>query len=223
MYLVLTLPVVFFTVMGMASSSDRCVEFYGDKRIVAIGDSLTRGASTLFHERVYHPFTNALAVHLPRASVETFGVNGETTAQILDRVRNIYLSGYNKTLPAVGIVWGGTNDITLGDISPNTTLGNLIDMYEIIATKGTRCIAVTIPRAKIFNFQQEKSRRFINHGIKEFVSKVASRAAVHPTIKLLDVADASRITLCEDGIHLSVGAYNAIGMHIFDSLCEWAL
>lgn len=73
------------------------------------------------------------------SKVANFGVGGNTTAQMLDR-----LPGILALNPKLVIVMGGTNDALQG-IAPETMAGNLRQMESLAKANNVRFVSLTPP------------------------------------------------------------------------------
>lgn len=203
-----------------------CMEKYAGWKVVAIGDSITRGATALLHKRYYHSFTRMLSVWLPGTEIVTMGTNGRTTEEMLQYLQlhvseTILLnrSHHRDHVGAMVIILGGTNDI-YANINPEITINNVIAMHELLWGHDCLTVTITVPPARVFDQTQETTRLKINSGIREFVLKRRSVEKDQKTV-LVDAGWALSLdSLCVDRLHLTVAAYNQLGIMIVQEICN---
>ena len=84
-----------------------------------------------------------------------FGVSGDTTAQMLDRLPDVLESG---PLPHVVVILGGTNDIARG-MPVEAALRNLQTIAEPVRASGRRAVLVCPPPTGAFRLDRAQALR----------------------------------------------------------------
>ncbi len=170
-----------------------------DRRVVFMGDSLTRGWI------VFHPEFFAANGFVDR------GISGQTTPQMLVRFRQDVIS----LAPAAVHIMAGTNDVAenTGPFDPEATKNNLMSMVELARMHRIRIILAAIPPAAAFPWRSvaepvEKIRA-LNAWIAAY-AKLNSFAFADYTSLLDDGTGAMRPGLSYDGVHPTKAGYEAM-------------
>ena len=87
--------------------------------------------------------------------VRNYGVSGDTTAQMLDRLADVLDSG---PTPQVVVIMGGTNDIAR-DMPVEDTLRNLQTIAERVRDSGRRPVLVCPPPSGAFRLDRAQALR----------------------------------------------------------------
>ena len=116
--------------------------------LAALGDSLTARYRLSFS----YPDLLARWRGIP---VHNFGVSGNTTAQMLDRLDDVLASG---PTPQVVVILGGTNDIARG-MPVEDALANLRTIAERVRDSGRRPVLVCPPPSGSFRRERAEALR----------------------------------------------------------------
>jgi lysophospholipase L1-like esterase len=134
--------------MACARASD------GPASLAALGDSLTARYRLSFS----YPDLLARWRGIP---VHNFGVSGNTTAQMLERLDEVLASG---PAPQVVVILGGTNDIARG-MPVEGALANLRTIAEKVRDSGRRPVLVCPPPSG--SFQRERAEA-LRAGLRDY-------------------------------------------------------
>jgi hypothetical protein len=115
--------------------------------VAALGDSITA------RFRLSYSYPDRLG-RWRQIPVRNFGVPGDTTAQMLDRLADVLDSG---PTPQVVVILGGTHDIARG-MRAEETLHNLQTIAERIRDSGRRPVLVCPPPSGAFHFDRARAR-----------------------------------------------------------------
>lgn len=184
----------------------------------AIGDSITaRGDSAAgnFTDRTLAGYLSWVRIRTRQRfycpPAHNFGVNGETTGQMLARISDVL-----AVQPSVCIVHAGTNDLSGASASSYADIiANLTGIYDALASIGCAIIAIPITGRSSPNALSDDNKRRIGQRVNQWIRSQSY------TRKRFYVADASlsfddpkgtawteRSGMTEDGIHSGqVGAY----------------
>lgn len=122
--------------------------------VAALGDSLTA--------RYRLPFSYPdLLARWRGIPVHNFGVSGNTTAQMLERLDEVLASG---PTPQVVVILGGTNDIARG-MPVEDALANLRTIAEKVRDSGRRPVLVCPPPSG--SFQRERAEA-LRAGLRDY-------------------------------------------------------
>ena len=186
------------------------VAFRGSKKVAFIGDSITaqgfggtEGGGFIYSTVGYAtwlPFLTRRKIDIIPGS--NFGVSGETTANIRDRINAVLTFD-----PDLAIVLAGTNDI--GTLTAAQSISNLDTIYNALTGNRILIIAVLItPRGSITTAQQGKIQQ-INDYIRQQAITRSNFYVVDPALAYGDVTTgAPKTTMSGDSLHPNVyGAY----------------
>eukprot|EP01103_Thecamoeba_quadrilineata_P008688 TRINITY_DN1841_c0_g1_i2.p1 TRINITY_DN1841_c0_g1~~TRINITY_DN1841_c0_g1_i2.p1 ORF type:complete len:151 (-),score=20.66 TRINITY_DN1841_c0_g1_i2:232-651(-) len=135
------------------------------KHVLAFGASLTEG----YHNGGYdfHPYTIRLEQLLKTKGefmVWNYGISGQTTKDMIQRLPNIFKEKGSNFFSAA-IILGGTND--LWERTPEKTIVNLYKLHSIMISNGLISFAVTLPELKFEGDPEFKwlteTRNIVNH------------------------------------------------------------
>ena len=196
----------------------------GIARIVAFGDSLTRGETgftpypseepAFSYPEYLHGFAQAyLGSHASDVKVEVVnkGVNGDLTSGMLDRFsRDVVAENADHV-----IILGGTNDIGWG-LELATIIHNLIRIYDGALNGGISAVACAVP--SILGFDELIPPRLeLNRAIRAEAEtrKMAFLDLFKPTADPLN----NRLlqVYSSDGLHLNSKGYERMASYIFDN------
>jgi lysophospholipase L1-like esterase len=116
--------------------------------VAAIGDSITA------RYRLSYSYPDLLG-RWREVPVRNFGVSGDTTAQMLDRLADVLDSG---PTPQVVVIMGGTNDIARG-MPVEGPLRNLQTIAERVRDSGRRPVLVCPPPSGAFHLERAQALR----------------------------------------------------------------
>ena len=153
--------------------------------VVFLGDSLMHGAEWSAYFREF--------------SVRNFGVAGDTTENVLKRLRNI-----TEHRPQVIVLMAGTNDITAG-LSAKTTIRNLACIIGEIREQSPQTSIILhtlLPRQRRYRRRIE----LVNDEIRTRLSPLVDALVdLHPYF--VDRAGALRPEMTNDHLHLLTSGY----------------
>ena len=174
-------------------------------KIVAFGDSLTRGTQTPTAENPFGketPYGEFLQEFLgAKGEVTISGINGELTEGMISRVDRDVIS----LRPDYVIILGGTNDLGWG-VNPREIYRNLVTLYERARVVGITPIGVTVPSIRGFD-DMIPPRQILNRLIIGYC-----RNQPQPGIDLFtETAEPETLRLADrysnDGLHLTTEGY----------------
>ena len=116
--------------------------------LAALGDSITA------RYRLSYSYPDLLG-RWREVPVRNFGVSGDTTAQMLDRLAEVLDSG---PTPQVVVIMGGTNDIARG-MPVDGALRNLQTIAERVRDSGRRPVLVCPPPSGAFHLERAQALR----------------------------------------------------------------
>lgn len=179
-------------------------------RIAALGDSLTAGHVSSGFWGTYCPFTDVLARRLgPAVQVENYGLDGDLTSGMLERLRREVL----PTDPDLVIVVGGANDLGWG-MDGDAVLSNLTEIVEESLAAGARVVVGAVPPIDGFPSLTE-NRRTLNRRLESLAAGRGVRFA--DLFRPLAGEDGSlRPEYSSDGLHLTEEGYAVMG----EVLCD---
>jgi acyl-CoA thioesterase-1 len=132
-----------------AAAMATCKGSQGDPAsVAAVGDSITA------RYRLAYSYPDLLG-QWRGIPVRNFGVSGDTTAQMLDRLPEVLESG---PLPQVVVIMGGTNDIARG-MPVEEALRNLQTIAERVRDSGRRAVLVCPPPTGAFRLDRAQALR----------------------------------------------------------------
>ena len=123
--------------------------------VAALGDSITA------RYRLAYSYPDLLG-RWRNVPVQNFGVSGETTAQMLDRLREV-LDGPSQVV----VILGGTNDIARG-MPVEETLRNLQTIAERVRDSGRRPVLVCPPPSGAFQLDRAQALRA---GLRDYAGR----------------------------------------------------
>ena len=183
-------------------------------RIAALGDSLTAGHVSSGFWPDYAPYTDVLTRRLgPTAQVENYGVDGDLTSGMLERLRVEVL----PRSPDLVILVGGANDLGWG-MSPDEILRNLTEMVDGVLSAGARVLVGAVPPIAGFPSLTE-TRRSLNRRLKGLITE---RGAYFADLfgPLADEDGSLRPEYSSDGLHLTEEGYAVMGEVLCDAVEE---
>jgi lysophospholipase L1-like esterase len=134
---------------GWAVITSTCAHPRGDPAsLAALGDSLTARYRLAFS----YPDLLGRWRGIP---VRNFGVSGDTTAQMLDRLEDVLGSG---PTPQVVVILGGTNDVARG-MPVEAALRNLQAIAERVRDSGRRPVLVCPPPSGSLRLERAEALR----------------------------------------------------------------
>jgi acyl-CoA thioesterase-1 len=166
-----------------------CKGYQGDlASVAAVGDSITA------RYRLAYSYPDLLG-RWRGIPVHNFGVSGDTTAQMLDRLPEVLESG---PLPQVVVILGGTNDIARG-MPVEEALRNLQTIAERVRDSGRRAVLVCPPPTGAFRLDRAEALRA---GLRDY-ARAQGIAFVDPWPAMEDPARRgwSRPELALDVLH----------------------
>jgi lysophospholipase L1-like esterase len=116
--------------------------------VAALGDSITA------RYRLSYSYPDLLG-RWRAIPVRNFGVSGDTTAQMLDRLGDVLDSG---PTPQLVVIMGGTNDIARG-MPVEGAVRNLQAMAERVRDSGRRPVLVCPPPSGAFHLERAQALR----------------------------------------------------------------
>ena len=116
--------------------------------LAALGDSLTA------RYRLSYSYPDLLG-RWRQVPVRNFGVSGDTTAQMLDRLASVLDAGPK---PQIVVILGGTNDIARG-MPVEDALRNLQTIAERVRDAGRRPVLVCPPPSGAFRLDRAQALR----------------------------------------------------------------
>jgi len=190
--------------------------------IVAFGDSLTvgyRSPTVEEEEPLLAPYTAFLKRRTERMpelrgagnlEVEFLnrGVVGELTEDMLDRFDSDVL----RPEPHSVIVLGGSNDLGWG-VQPQDIAENLAEMTDRALSHGIQPVACTVP--SVLGFDEGIQPRLRLNGLIQRQSEDRHVVCVDLFSATSDPTGRLRDDYSNDGLHLSVAGYEAMGEALF--------
>jgi len=193
----------------------------GGIKVVAIGDSLTKGSP--YHEQDPNLIQTRYSLdaagypyflgNLLGTSIPNRGVAGDTAGGISSRLGPEALRGS----PDVVIIMAGTNDIESRSSDHIITL--LWGMYTRALDAGAEVVALTLPPFGIGDADSYRILSEVNDWIRslnmEGITVVDAHALLADPVddmRLIDEYD------CGDGVHLSQSGYAILAKHIFETV-----
>jgi len=185
--------------------------------IMCFGDSLTAGFQSPTPDNPMGretPYGRFLQDHLGSAAmVQTSGVCGELTSDMLLRLRHDVLLHKPDFVP----ILGGTNDLGW-NVSPEEILVNLVNMYEQILDWGGRPLPVTVPSIRVEGYESSQEGRewVAGHlGRRKQLNQLILDHAVSANLASVDLFSATVDTTdgqlaggySNDGLHLTTAGY----------------
>jgi lysophospholipase L1-like esterase len=203
-YILIKLGIILLLIL-LIKSSQQQKEKLPMKKLIAFGDSLTRGHQT-YKETPYIDFLKPL---LGKGWVlENKGINGELTTQMLTRFERDVM----RHRPDVVVILGGTNDIGWG-IDNKIIIKNLKAMIQKALDKKITPVICAIPSLRGFG-RLVPPRQEVNTAISQFAQE-----------KNIAFVDLFTITADEnlwlagkyadDGLHLNTEGYKLIAETIY--------
>lgn len=203
-YLLIKLGIILFLILLIKSSRQQEQKLQM-KKLIAFGDSLTRGYQT-YQETPYIDFLKPLLGE--EWILENKGINGELTTQMLARFERDVI----RHRPDVVVILGGTNDIGWG-IDNEIIIKNLKTMIQQALNKQITPVICAIPSLRGFD-RLIPPRQKINKAISQF--------AKEKNIAFVDLFNATadkNLWLAEkyadDGLHLNTEGYKLIAETIY--------
>jgi len=120
-------------------------------RVVIEGDSMSVAGS----------WDGALAAYLGTGSVETHATSGNTAAQMVAQYPAEIAPRFTEVVPAVFVLWGGTNSIFFGATGEQTAR-DCFNELDLARTTGYVTIFLSIPPRIQFDATQEARRVMAN-------------------------------------------------------------
>ena len=239
-FVLLIVVVSITTILCVDSTTNLyCSNYFASKRIVAFGDSLTKGfvRTSTNSDVVYYSYALRLMTLLPFSNIIQLGLNGEQTQFKEKRLNNVlYKLSNEKTIPDVVIIWGGTNDIFYAknvkdsSVVPHLTTRHIISMHKFVNhfgamnNKTIKTIAITIPWSPHYTYREVTMLQAVNKYILAYARDNASNE-----MAVLDMENEfnSNITTnlkywSADLVHYSKEGYIEIANKLFDLLCKFA-
>jgi len=133
---------------AMTAALTDCTPRGDPASVAALGDSLTA------RYRLAYSYPDLLG-RWRQIPVRNFGVSGDTTAQMLDRLEDVLDSG---PTPQVVVILGGTNDIARG-MPVDDALRNLQTIAERVRASGRRPVLVCPPPTGAFRLDRAEALR----------------------------------------------------------------
>ncbi len=166
--------------------------------IICFGDSLTYG----WHadpESEPTPYSADLARSLQGQRVETYGMPGEKTGHMIDRLKALLQNAEPRTV----IILGGTNDIGT-QRTAQEIYGNLQALHQIALEKAKNSVAVAIP---YHGLEEEQGWQFIGEKRREINLNLKQLADHNPRIRYVSLEALSPKVqtegVWEDRVHLT--------------------
>ena len=188
--------------------------------IVAIGDSTTAG-SPFFRSPLESPpdgdgdpegaYATWMMRKRPQWEVLNYGVAGETTSQIRNRLRDAL-----KNSPRCVIILGGVNDVYQG-IPLDRIAENLMAMYKEVEGKNIMPVAATILPFDNATPEQAKAIEALNTWIRKAAEKMRLPIA-DLYAALNDPKNPGHLTDSPDGIHPGIGGYRKMAATFVDAI-----
>lgn len=157
--------------------------------MVADGDSITTGFGAF-------PYTNSILLDESPQRIANVAVFGETLATMLANAPTDVDPLHAPNGNNIVIIWGGTNDITLG-ATPAATYANLTSYIEARHAIGWKVIAVTM----LSRFQQEAGKNAYNALILANSAGADGIADFTATPLGIDGGWANPVYFQADGVH----------------------
>jgi lysophospholipase L1-like esterase len=183
-------------------------------RIAALGDSLTAGHVSSGFWPDYAPYTDVLTRRLgPTVQVENYGVDGDLTSGMLERLRLEVL----PRNPDLIILVGGANDLGWG-MGQDEILRNLTEMMEGSLSAGATVVVGSVPPIAGFPSLTE-TRRELNRRLEQ----LSTERGAHFTDlfgPLSDDEGSLRPEYSSDGLHMTEEGYAVMGEVLCDMVEE---
>lgn len=168
----------------------------GENRVVFLGDSITDGWK--------------LAEYFPGKPYVNRGISGQTTPQMLIRLRSDVLA--HK--PKVVVILAGTNDIAgnTGPMTLETIQNNYASIAELLRAHGIRVVfASVLPihdygRNKVSERRSPDNIRALNDWLKRYCAE-QKHVYLDYYSRMLDDKGMLRAELAGDGLHPNVDGY----------------
>jgi lysophospholipase L1-like esterase len=166
----------------------------GENRIVFLGDSITQNWN--------------LADSFPGKPYVNRGISGQTTPQILLRVRQ----DVTELKPKVVVILAGTNDIAenTGPISIDAIEGNLASMVELAQKNEIRVILASVLPAAHYAWRPAihpiEKIRSLNQWMKEYASDAGVEYLDYYSA-MVDQKSGLKDELGTDGVHPNAAGY----------------
>eukprot|EP00927_Polykrikos_kofoidii_P077943 TRINITY_DN74823_c0_g1_i1.p1 TRINITY_DN74823_c0_g1~~TRINITY_DN74823_c0_g1_i1.p1 ORF type:complete len:665 (+),score=74.27 TRINITY_DN74823_c0_g1_i1:55-2049(+) len=186
--------------------------------VLAFGDSLTAGC---VNGGECYPYTVRLREILgcDRAAVVCSGRGGETTAEMIQRIKTVLESHQSNYFTHV-VILGGTNDLRL-KVETDTICKQLLVLHDMVRAAGARCIAITIPTV---GPQDRGVGRHVG-AERDAINTTLRQEACDDRLWLADLdTTLSRLpeqelpSLFSDGTHFSAKGYDLMGEVVHDAL-----
>lgn len=216
--------------------------------VFAFGDSLTEGMghqSMFRNKSSYHPYTIALAEHLPHSTVIESGLSGEVVGHMRTRLKSEIMKR-EFTEPIVVVILGGTNDIGMRH-PVSATVTDIIGMHQDLkvlqkSKKIIHTVAMTVPTFP--SDRNREARLAVNDAIRSYADQSGGFTL------LLDIEDLFVMQPCKrtsktraddmkcikneipydpqnqqfwdrhSSLHFSESGYDALGRIVYERLCE---
>jgi lysophospholipase L1-like esterase len=203
-YILIKLGIILLLILLIKSSQQK-KEKLPMKKLIAFGDSLTRGYQT-YKETPYIDFLKPLLGE--GWILENKGINGELTAQMLARFERDVI----RHRPDVVVILGGANDIGW-EIDNKIIIKNLKKMIQKALDKQITPVACAIPSLRGFS-RLILPRQEVNTAISQFANE--KNIAF---VDLFAVTADENLWLAgkyaDDGLHLNTEGYKLIAETIY--------
>jgi lysophospholipase L1-like esterase len=199
-------------------------------KILTFGASLTEGYYN--SGRQFHPYSNKLETLIntfyidrklsKEALIHQFGRSGETTTQMIPRLRGILNDAKSSPYKFVCIL-AGTNDLGQSDTG-DEIFGRLTQLYDMVLNHGdkqTILVAITIPQSFYTDTRYVARRGVVNQRIKDFCLRCntgsRNRAILVDFETLLPYQTPGSV-LWDDPLHMTPAGYDKLGQLIFEHI-----
>lgn len=209
-----------FACLLCAGSIVNAISGHNKTLIVAIGDSTTAG-TPFFRSPLESPpdgegdpegtYAYWMMHKRPQWEVLNYGVGGETTSQIRNRLPDAF-----KKNPRYVIILAGVNDIVQG-IPIDRAAENLMAMYKEVERKNILPVAATILPFDKATPAQAKEIQALNAWIRKAADKMRLPIA-DLYAALSDPNNPGHLNDSPDGVHPDIGGYRKIAMTLIDAI-----
>lgn len=186
------------------------------RSMVLLGDSITLANGVEPSDKGYFNWTNTAARQLWDVA-HNAGVGGDSTTQMLARVNADVIDRH----PAWCMVLGGVNDVA-ADTAAETTIANLIAIYERLRAAKIQVIASTLPPSTSFNTAPRTTAwQTINQALRDYAAAHSWLVFGDAGPTYHDTGSAYAVPLAgytADGVHPNALGASAMGLALWAAI-----
>ena len=190
--------------------------------ILCFGDSLTAG---YYNEgNAFHPYSIRLRELLKDSNIDYIGLSGYTSDEMLSTIDKEIITDYidisgcglriqlKKKQYDLCIILAGSNDVADNEL-PDPIISDIFKLHEIVHEMGTKSIALTIPKIKFENCDENITniRKKINKALYNGIEQYTNNYRVIDIDKY--IGDNFEY-IDDDGLHFKPEGYDKIAEYI---------